>query len=138
MNELETLKEQLYVYRGEYKSNNETVYYYPDADGGTYGVIRYDYDGYPAQGIVLFDVMGYSIEDYSFKTDENQDEEFDTYESEIKEWIEAVLFTTENVGPSGPEAHIDYVGGHTFEIQDPYEGDEYTVKLDVVNERRIE
>jgi hypothetical protein len=134
---LEDLKQSQYVYRGEYRSNNQTTYYYSDNGDAEYGVIRYDYDGLPAQGIVLYDVVGYTIEDYDLNTDEDEDEEFRVFEDEIKEWIEDVLFTTDNVGPSGPEAHLEYVGNHTFEIEDPYEGDEYTVKLDVENKRRV-
>jgi hypothetical protein len=118
-------------------SNNEEVDYYPDAPGAEYGVIKHKYDGLPARGIVLYDVVDWEIVDMDFeptKEDATMQEEFEYYEGEIREWIEDTLFTSER---TRAEANFRRVESHTIEVENPWEGDSYTIKLETANKRRV-
>jgi len=118
-------------------NNNEEVSFYPDARGAEFGVIKHEYKGLPARGVVLYDVVGWEIVDMDFETmdeDATMEEDFEHFESEIREWISEALFSSEMSSTEGNMSHVDT---HTIEVTNPYEGDSYTVKLETANKCRV-
>jgi len=118
-------------------NNNEGVNFYPDAAGAEYGVIEHKYEGLPAQGVILYDVVGYEIVDMDFEPqhdDATMKEEFENYEAEIREWIEDGIFTTDL---SSADVNTYREDTHTYVVENPYEGDRYTIKLKTENKRRV-
>lgn len=118
-------------------SNNEGINLYPDPTGHARGVLKHTFDGWPANGIVLYDVTGYEIVDCEFEPldeDATMEEEFDIFEADIREYIDGVLFDS---SLSSAEGNCGYVDHHTIEITNPYEGDSYTVALETENKRRV-
>lgn len=118
-------------------NNNEKVDLYPDAPGAELGVIKHKYEGFPAQGVVLYDVTGWEIADYDLDLkdeDVTMEEEFEMFEDEIREWIADVLF---NTSLSSADANTYHGGTHTIVVEDPSEGDRYTVELKTENKRRV-
>lgn len=121
----------------EVRGNNETVKYYPGAPGAELGVVKHKYDGFPARGVVLYDVVGYEIVDYEFEThddDMTMDEEFELFEGSIREWLDDLLFSAERTRASG---HIQREGTHTWTVEHPHEDEVYTVELQTENKRRV-
>jgi len=118
-------------------NNNEGVNFYPGAPGAEYGVIEHKYEGLPAQGVILYDVVGYEIIDMDFEPqhdDATMEEEFENYEAEIREWIEDGIFTTD-LSSANVNTHREDT--HTYVVENPWEGDRYTVKLETENKRRV-
>jgi len=66
--------------------------------------------------------------------DATMQEEFEYYEGEIRDWIEDALF---NTALSSADANVYREDTHTVEIENPYDGDRYTVKLKTENKRRV-
>jgi hypothetical protein len=121
----------------EVRSNNETERWYPESGNAEYGIVSHRYEGFPARGVVRYDVVGYEIVDMDFKPmdeDATMQEEFEYYEGEIRDWIEDALF---NTALSSADANVYREGTHTVEIKNPYEGDRYTIKLETENKRRV-
>jgi len=117
-------------------NNNEEVEFYPDAPGAEFGVIKHEYEGLPARGVVLYDVVGWEIVDMDFEPmdeDATVEEEFEHFEAEIREWISEALFSSDRMGAEGNMSHVDT---HTIKVTNPYEGDSYTVELETENKRR--
>lgn len=117
--------------------NYEVVSFYPDAPGAEFGVIKHRYDGFPSRGVVLYDVVGWEIVDIDLEPmdeDKTMKEEFDFYETEIREWISRALFST---SCGSAEANMSHVDTHTIKVTHPYEGNSYTVKLETTNKRRV-
>ena len=118
-------------------ANNEGVNLYPDAAGGEFGVVEHKYEGLPARGVVLYDVVGYEIVDMDFEPqheDATMQEEFEYFEAEIREWIEDALF---NADMGSAEANISREDRHRYVVENPWEGDRYTVELKTENKRRV-
>jgi len=118
-------------------SNNEEVKFYPDAPGAEFGVVKHKYDGFPARGVVLYDVVGWEIVDMDFEPEDNDatmQEEFEYYEDEIREWISEALFSSDR---NGAEANTSRVRRHTIKVTNPWEGDSYVVELKTANKRRV-
>lgn len=133
LDDLKDLPRQLH---NEVRSNNETVTFYLTPDRDQLGVIRHNYDGFPALGTVLFDVTGYEIVDYELvdvPDGETPETEFDHFSQEIHEWIDQQL--TERVVEG--RADIDYVDHHKYSFEDPYEGDVFVIELETTNKRRV-
>lgn len=116
-------------FRFEIRSNNETVIYRPGVSEHHCGVIQHKYDGFPAQGEVRYDVLGYDVID----TDASA-EEYEMYESEIAEYLDSVLWDT---SLSSASANVSHAGHHKVRIENPYEGDWYVVEFDTANRRRV-
>lgn len=118
-------------------SNNEEVEIYGDGLGGELGCVEHTYDGLPARGVVRYDVDGYEIVDMEFDPEDDDatmEEQFDALEAEIREWIESALFES---GVSSAEANIYREKTHTVVVENPWEGDRYTIELETSNKRRI-
>jgi len=121
----------------EVSDNNETVKLYPDhPDGGSRGLIRHQYSGYPAHGVVVYDVTGFEITDVSIPDKELPDgttetEMLERYRDDYCEWVNTDVFGDE------PSEWIEYVSKHTFTVKNPYEGDVITVELKTDNKRRL-
>jgi len=117
--------------------NNEGVNVYPDAPGAEFGVVEHQHEGLPAQGTILYDVVGYEIVDMDFEPrheDVTMQEEFEQCEDEIREWLDDALF---NTSLSSAEANTYREGTHTYVVENPWEGDRYTVGLETENKRRV-
>jgi len=118
-------------------SNNEGVNLYPDAPGAKYGVIEHKYEGFPARGVVLYDVVGYEIVDMDFEPhydDATMEEEFERFEVEIREWLDNAAFSTDL---SSADSNIYREARHTYVVEHSYEGERYTIKLETEKKRRV-
>jgi hypothetical protein len=118
-------------------SNNEEVTVYPDASGAEFGVVEHQYQGIPAQGTVLYDVVDWEIVDMDFETeheDATMQEEFERYEDEIREWLVDALF---NASLTSAEANVYREERHVYIVEDPWDGDRYTIELETENQRRV-
>lgn len=134
---LEDLRGKVPSVKFRLTDNNEEVEVYPDVPGAEFGVIKHKYEGLPARGVVLYDVVGWEIVEMDFEPNDNDatmEEEFKHFKTEIGEWITGVLFSSHR---AGTEANMSQVDTHTIEVTDPYEGDSYTVKLETDNKRRV-
>jgi len=134
---LEDLRNEMPSMGFRVTNNNEGVNFYPGALGAEYGVIKHKYEGFPARGVVLYDVVGYEIVDMEFepeREDTTMEEEFEYYEAEIREWIEDAIFSTDL---SSADVNTYREGTHTYIIENPWEGDRYTIKLETENKRRV-
>jgi hypothetical protein len=109
-----------FLYR--HTSNNEEIRYYPESD-----IIEHRYDGFPAMGIVRYDVTSWDIIDYDFS-----ENEFETYESEILELVERLISGKTN------GITVNRVDYHTYSFKNPYEGETYVVNFQTENKSRIE
>lgn len=117
--------------------NNELVRLYPDAGTEQCGIIRHDYDGLPALGTVLYDVVGYEIVDATFHDlddDDNHMQEYEYYEREICEWIDEAVFDT---SLSSADCNTYRGDTHEWRVEHPWEGDEFVIHLHTANKRRI-
>ena len=117
--------------------NNERVRLYPNAGETELGVIRHDYDGLPARGTILHDVVGYEIVDYTFEelhSFDTAEEEYEYCKGEICEWIDKALFDT---SLSSADCNTYREGTHEWRVAHPYEGDEFVIHLHTTNKRRI-
>jgi hypothetical protein len=121
----------------EVRDNNETVKLYPDHDdGGSRGLIRHQYDGLPAHGVVVYDVTGFKITDVSIPdeelpADKTETEMLERYRDDYVEWVNIDVFSDEH------SVWVKYVGKHTFTVKNPYEGDVITVELETEDKRRL-
>lgn len=117
--------------------NNEEVELHPGAPGAEFGVVKHQYEGLPAQGTVLYDVVDWEIIDMDFETeveDATMQEEFERYEDEIREWIESALF---DGSLTSAEANIYREARHIYVVEDPWDFDRYAVELKTENQRRV-
>lgn len=120
-------------------SNNEKINVYPDPTDTAHGVIEHTYAGWPAKGIVLYDITGYDIVDARGETgapdeDETLEEMLEGWEPDIRDWLDGVLFDS-SMGST--EGNCKYVDTHTIEISNPWEDETYTVELETENKRRV-
>lgn len=132
---LDDLRNELATFRATVRSNNETVRLYPDAGDTAFGVIRHDYEGFPAQGTVLYDVVGFDIVDMDFEPhdDMTMAEEFEQIEDDVRTYIREALFD----GRSRASAHTSRTETHTICVEHPHEGNEWVIELDTANKRRV-
>lgn len=131
------LSDALPTVRFRRAGNNEELVYYPEAGDAAFGVVEHRYDGWPARGVVRFDVIGWEIVDADFDSEPyygSVEEDLEKMEAEIREWVEEVLCQTDSTRGS---ASFRDEGGHTIRVIDDYEGDEYVVELETENRRRI-
>ena len=116
-------------------SNNEEIKIYPDPTETARGVIQHTYDGLPARGVVLYDIVDYEIVDSDFEpVEETMADDMELYGDEIREYIDGVLFDS---SMSSPEGNCGYVDHHTVTVENPWDGDSYTVELETDNKRRV-
>lgn len=113
------------------QAGSEIVKLYPDAGDTEYGVLRTQYDGYPAYGVVLEDVVGWELVDYEF---DDEDDWFDS--GVVSEMVEDVLFR------KGSRAYrrveINDAGDHIVELYEiETTGDKWYVELETENKRRV-
>lgn len=132
-----TFRHEIPTVAAEICDNNETVKLYPDHDdGGSRGLIRHQYDGSPAHGVVVYDVTGFKITDVSIPdeelpADKTETEMLERHRDDYREWVNNNVFGDESSG------WIEYVDKHTLTFENPYEGDVITVELETENKRRL-
>ena len=120
-----------------------TVELHPTVGDSEYGTRKREWGASQTEGVELADVTGFEIVEYDFESDDDfdsyntgADSEFEFYEAEFREWVEATLFD-ENGPTPDQDVIVRYLGDEKFELKNEWEPETLVVALELTNVRRI-